>query len=134
VIIHATSQTRGARDVRIVLADGTTGATSSEAWLTVNTGNIQAMMPKVEMLGDKLFVSYGLWDSTQRTNKKIDWYTQMVDLSLKALGSAKAATGIEFVKSSPLFHFSGGPNAGNVGWVSGNALHTLTVSVASVAP
>ena|GEM_PF-1223271 len=134
VIIHATSQTRGARDVRIVLADGTTGATSSEAWLTVNTGNTQATMPKVEMLGDKLFVSYGLWDSTQRTNKKIDWYTQMLDLSLKALGPAKAATGIEFVKSSPLFHLSGGPNAGNVGWVSGNALHTLTVSVASVAP
>lgn len=134
VIVHTTSQGRSARDVRIVLADGTTGATSAEAWLTTNTGNIQATMPKVEVLGEQLFVSYGLWDSTQRTNKKLDWYTLLVDLTLKPVGSAKAATGIEFVKSSPLFRFSAGPNAGSVGWVSGNALHTLSVNVATLAP
>ena len=28
--------------------------------------------------------------------------------------------------------FADGPSAGNIGWVSGNAMHTLTVSVASV--
>lgn len=134
VLIHTTSQGRSARDVRIVLADGTTGATSSEAWLTANTGNIQATMPKVEALGDRLFVSYGLWDSTQRTNKKIDWYTLLVDLTLKPLAAAKAATGVEFVKSAPLFRFPGGPNAGSVGWVSGNPLHSLTVNLASAAP
>src|SRR6478609_9480914 len=86
------------------------------------------------VLAEQLFVSYGLWDSTQRTNKKLDWYTLLVDLTLKPVGSAKAATGIEFVKSSPLFRFSAGPNAGSVGWVSGNALHTLSVNVATLAP
>lgn len=133
-IIHTTSQGRSARDVRIVLADGATGAPSAEAWLTTNTGTIQATMPKVEVLGDKLFISYGTWDSGQRSNKKIDWYTLLLDATLKPVGPARAATGVEFVKSSPLFQFSGGPNAGNVGWVSGNAMHTLSVSVASPAP
>ncbi|HET7543312.1 MAG TPA: hypothetical protein VFK05_25740 [Polyangiaceae bacterium] len=136
VIIHTSAQGRTARDVRILLANGTTGAmiAGSEAWLTMNTGNIQATMPKVELLGDKLFVSYGLWDSTQRTNKKIDWYSLLVDLTLKPLGSAKAVTGIEFVKSAPLFRFTAGPSAGSVGWVSGNSMHTLSVTVASAAP
>ncbi|MES1174146.1 MAG: hypothetical protein ABUL62_07430 [Myxococcales bacterium] len=134
VIIHTTSQTRTARDVRIVLADGTTGATTSEAWLTTNTGNIQATTPKVEVLGDKLFVSYGLWDSTSRTNKKIDWYSLLLGLDLKPVGAAKAAPNVEFVTSSPLFRFAGGPSAGSVGWVSGNAMHTLSVNVASSAP
>jgi len=133
VIVQTTSQGRSARDVRILLANGTTGATLSEAWLTTNTGNIQATMPKVEVLGDVLFVSYGLWDSTQRTNKKIDWYSLLVDLTLKPLAAAKAAPGIEFVRSSPLFRFSAGPSAGSVGWVSGNAMHTLSVNVASPA-
>jgi len=86
------------------------------------------------VLGDKLFVSYGLWDSTQRTNKKIDWYSLLLDATLKPLGAAKAASGIEFVKSAPLFRFPAGPSAGSVGWVSGNAMHTLTVNVASPAP
>jgi hypothetical protein len=134
VIVHTSSQGRTARDVRIVLANGTTGATLSEAWLTTNTGNIQATMPKVEVLADKLFVSYGLWDSTQRTNKKIDWYSLLTDLALKPLGAAKAAPGIEFVRSSPLFRFPAGPSAGSVGWVSGNAMHTLSVNVVSPAP
>jgi len=134
VIVHTTSQGRSARDVRILLANGTTGATLAEAWLTTNTGNIQATMPKVEILGENLFVSYGLWDSTERTNKKIDCYSLLVDLTLKPLGAAKAATGIQFVRSSPLFRFPAGPSAGSVGWVSGNALHTLSVNVASLAP
>ena len=90
VIVHTTAQDRTARDVRIVLANGTTGATLSEAWLTTNTGNIQAMMPKLELLGDKLLVTYGLWDSTQRTNKKIDWSSQLVDLTLKPVGSRQS--------------------------------------------
>jgi hypothetical protein len=134
VIIHTTSQTRTARDVRIVLADGMTGATQSEAWLTSNTGNIQATTPKVELLGDKLFVSYGSWDSTSRTNKKIDWYSLLLDLGLNSIGPAKAAPGVEFVPSSPLFRWAGGPSAGSVGWVAGNAMHTLSVNVASSAP
>ncbi|MEI9950320.1 MAG: hypothetical protein WDO74_15405 [Pseudomonadota bacterium] len=134
VIVHTTSQGRTARDVRILLANGTTGATLSEAWLTMNTGKIQATTPKLEVLGDKLFVSYGLWDSTQRTNKKIDWYSLLVDLTLRPVGAAKAAPGIEFVKSSPLFRFPAGPSAGSVGWVSGNAMHTLSVNVVSAAP
>jgi len=134
VIAHTTSQDRAARDVRIVLVNGSTGATLSEAWLTTNTGQIQATMPKVEVLADKLLVSYGLWDSTQRTNKKIDWYLLLLDLTLKPLGAAKAAPGIEFVTSSPLLRFPAGPNAGNVGWVSGNAMHTLSVNVVSPAP
>jgi hypothetical protein len=134
VIVYTTSQGRTARDVRILLANGTTGATQSEAWLTTNTGNIQATMPKVEVLGDQLFVSYGLWDSTQRTNKKIDWYSLLVDLNLKPLFAPKAAPGIEFVRSSPLFRFPAGPSAGRVGWVSGNAMHTLSVNVARTAP
>jgi hypothetical protein len=134
VIIHTSSQTRMARDVRIVLANGTTGATLSEAWLTTNTGNAQATMPKLELLGDKLLVTYGSWDSTQRTNKKIDWYSLLLDLSLKPVAAAKATPDVEFVTSSPLFRFAGGPNAGSVGWVSGNAMHTLSVNVASPAP
>jgi hypothetical protein len=134
VIVHTTSQGRSARDVRILLADGSTGATLSEAWLTTTTGNIQAIMPKVEVLGEQLFVSYGLWDSTQRTNKKIDWYALSVDLTLKPLALPEAVPGVEFVRSSPLFRFPAGPSAGRVGWVSGNAMHTLSVHVASSAP
>ncbi len=134
VVVHTSSQTRTARDVHIVLVNGTTGATLSDAWLTNNMGTTQATTPKLEVLGDKLFVSYGLWDSAQRTNKKIDWYSLLVDLTLKPVGAAKAETSVEFVTSSPLFRFAGGPNAGSVGWVSGNALHTLSVNVASAAP
>ncbi len=134
VIVHTTSQQRSDRDVRIVLVNGSTGATSSEAWLTTNTGKLQATTPKVEVLGDVLLVTYGLWDSSDRTNKNIDWYTQLLDMTLKPLGTAVAAPGVEFVTGSPLFRFAAGSNAGSVGWVSGNSSHTLTVSVASPAP
>jgi len=88
-------------------------------------------MPKVELLKDQLFVSYGLWDSTRTTNKKIDWYSLLLDTTLLPASAPKALTGVEFVTSSPLFRFPGGPNAGSVGWVSGNAGHTLSVGVAS---
>jgi len=134
VIVHTTAQGRSARDVRVVLADGTTGATSSEAWLTTNTGNIQATMPKVELLDNLfLFVTYGLWDSTKRTNKNIDWYWLALNpADLKPIGNAKAPAGVEFVKSAPLFRFSGGPHATAVGWVSGNSMHTLSVNVATL--
>jgi hypothetical protein len=134
VIVHTTAQGRSARDVRVVLADGTTGATSTEAWLTTNTGNVQATMPKVELLDNRfLFVTYGLWDSTKRTNKNIDWYWLALDAAdLKPIGGAKAPAGVEFVKSAPLFHFSGGPHASSVGWVSGNAMHTLSVNLATL--
>ena len=133
-IVHTTAQGRSARDVRIVLADGTSGATLSEAWLTTNSGNIQATMPKVELLDNLfLFVTYGLWDSTKRTNKSIDWYWLALNAAdLKPIGNGKAPAGVEFVKSAPLFRFSGGPYATSVGWVSGNALHTLSVNVATL--
>lgn len=128
-IVHTTSQGRTARDVRIVLVNGTTGVQSAEAWLTSNKGNIQATMPKVEVLGGQLFVTYGLWDSTNRTNKVINYFTQFVDMTLKPVGAAKAATGVEFVRAAPLFKFAAGPNAGKLGWASGNAAHTLNVNV-----
>ena len=108
------------------------GAQGTDAWLTSNTGNIQATMPKLEVLNQELWVSYGLWDSTNRTNKTINWYSLLVDLNLKPASTVKAIPSVEFVAGSPLFRFAGGPNAGNIGWVSGNAMHTLTVSVASV--
>ena len=130
-LIHTSSQGRAARDVHIVLANGTTGATSSDAWLTMNAAHTEATMPKLEVLNDALFVSYGLWDSTDRTNKKIAWYWQLLDSSLKPATAAKAMPDVEFVAASPLVHFTTGPNAGSIGWVSGNASHTLSVNVVS---
>jgi len=52
---------------------------------------------------------------------------------LQPVSAAKPLSGVEFVTSSPLFRFGAGPNAGSVGWVSGNAMHTLSVGVASAA-
>jgi hypothetical protein len=131
VMIHTSSQGRAARDVHVVLADST-GVKTSDAWLTTNTGNIQATMPKVEVLNQELWVTYGLWDSTSRTNKTINWNSLLVDMSLKPASAVKAVPIVEFVAGSPLFEFAAGPNAGNVCWVSGNAQHTLTVNVATV--
>ena len=130
-LIHTSSQGRAARDVHIVLANGTTGATLSDAWLTTNAAHTEATMPKLEVLDGSLFVSYGLWDSTDRTNKKISWYWQVLDSSLKPTTAATALPDVEFVAASPLVHFGTGPNAGAVGWVSGNASHTLSVNVVS---
>ena len=108
------------------------GVKASDAWLTTNTGNTQATMPKLEVLNQELWVTYGLWDSTDRTNKTINWYSLLVDMSLKPASAVKAIPGVEFVAGSPLFKFAAGPNAGKVGWVSGNAMHTLTVNVAAI--
>jgi hypothetical protein len=130
-IVHTTAQGRAARDVRIVLASATNGMVSAEAWLTTNATGLQATMPKVELLGQTLLVSYGLWSSSTRNNKKIDWYFVLLDQALKPLMQPKIVPGIEFTPSSPAFRFAEGPNAGNVGWISGNANHTLSVNVAS---
>jgi hypothetical protein len=130
-IIHTSSQGRAARDVHIVLADSTTGVSGADAWLTTNVANTQATMPKLEALGGQLFVSYGLWDSAARSNKQITWYWQSVDLTLKPTSAATAMPDVEFVTSSPMIRFAGGPNAGSIGWVSGNASHTLSVNVVS---
>jgi hypothetical protein len=129
-IVHTTSQGRTMRDVRIVTAKSSDGTQVAEAWLTNNTGKIMATIPKLERMGDRIMVSYGLWDSTSRTNKKIDWYVLLVDQNLKVLNSPKNITGVEFIPGLPSFRFPGGPNAGRIGWVSGNASHTLSVHVA----
>ncbi len=131
VMIHTSSQGRAARDVHLVLADSS-GMKTLDAWLTTNTANIQATMPKLEVLNQELWVTYGLWDSTSRTNKTITFSSLLVDLTLKPASAVKPVPSVEFVAGSPLFKFAAGPNAGNVGWVSGNAMHTLTVNVASV--
>ena len=48
VIVHTTSQGRGARDVRLVLADGTTGKAdpASAVWLTTNQGTVTRPCPR----------------------------------------------------------------------------------------
>jgi hypothetical protein len=55
----------------------------------------------------------------------------LIDPSLKPVSAVNALSNVEFVASSPMFRFAAGPNAGDIGWVSGNAMHTLTVNVAS---
>jgi hypothetical protein len=132
LMAHTTSQGRAARDVRLVLADGATGkaATAGAVWLTTNKAGVNATIAKVELLGDAALVTYALWDTTKK--HQLDWYAALVDpASLAVVAPAKALTGVEFVDSAPLFRFKGGPNAGRVGWVSGNAAHTLSVHVAS---
>jgi hypothetical protein len=132
LMVHTTSQGRAARDVRLVLADGATGkaATAGAVWLTTNKAGVHATISKVELLGDAALVTYALWDSTKK--HQLDWYAALLDpASLAVIMPAKALTGVEFIDSAPLFRFKGGPNAGRVGWVSGNAAHTLSVHVAS---
>jgi hypothetical protein len=134
LMVHTTSQGRAARDVRLVLADGATGkaATATAVWLTTNKAGVQATMPKVALLGNAALVTYALWDSTKK--HQLDWYAALVDpSSLAVVAPPQAITGVEFVDSAPLFVFKGGPNAGRVGWVSGNAAHTLSIHVASLA-
>ncbi len=132
LIVHTTSQGRSARDVRLVFANGSTGvAEASPVWLTTNIGTTQATMPKVEQLGDNMLVTYALWDSTKK--HELTWYAALLDAKLATVVMPKAIAGVEFVDAAPLFRFKGGPNAGQVGWVSGNATHTLSVRVASLA-
>ncbi|WP_188704690.1 hypothetical protein [Silvimonas iriomotensis] len=129
-ITHTTSDTRAARDVRLVLANGGNGTTSATAWLTSNTGTTQAIMPKIAPLQSNLLVTWGTWDSASRTNHSVTWYAQLVDQNLSPLGTPTTLSGVEFVAGLPLFTFPAGPNQGAVGWVSGNANGSITVNVA----
>ena len=131
-VVHTTNQQRAARDVRIVLASGVDGSTKSSAWLTTNAVNVQAVTPKLEAVGDKILVTYGLWNSRDRTNKVIEWRFVLLDGDLKMVANYGAAGGVEFTADAPLIRFVGGPNAGKVGWVSGNDAGTLSVNVVQV--
>ncbi|HTM44005.1 MAG TPA: hypothetical protein VL137_03565 [Polyangiaceae bacterium] len=130
VITHTTSEGRNARDVRVITASGTDGTadTAGAVWLTSNPADTHATMPKVELLGDQLLVTYALWPGSGHT---LSWYAALLDSSLATVVAAKQVPNVEFVDSAPLFRFKGGLNLGNVGWVSGNATHTLTVGIAS---
>lgn len=132
-IVHTSSQGRGARDVRLVFANGTNGTAdaASARWLTTNQGTTHATMPKVEQLGDYLLVTYALWDSTK--GHQLTWQATLLDTAGATVAAPKALPDVEFVDAAPLFRFKGGPNAGRVGWVSGNAAHTVSVRVASLA-
>jgi hypothetical protein len=131
LMVHTTSDSRGARDVRLVYADGATGKAdlTGAVWLTTNKGTVNATMPKLERFGADVLVTYALWDSTKK--HELDWYAAVLDASLKTVVAPAAISGVEFVDSAPLFRFAGGPNAGAVAWVSGNAAHTLSVHVAT---
>jgi hypothetical protein len=131
LMVHTTSQGRGARDVRLVYADGATGKAdlAGAVWLTTNQGTVNATMPKLERLGDFVLVTYALWDSAKK--HQLDWTAAVLDASLKTVVAPAAIAGVEFVDAAPLFRFTGGPNAGAVAWVSGNASHTLSVHVAT---
>jgi hypothetical protein len=133
LMVHTTSQGRGARDVRLIIADGANGKAdaASQTWLTTNQGTVHATMPKVELLGGHVLVTYALWDSTKK--HQLTWYAALLDASMKTVLPAQVMTGVEAVDSAPLFRFKGGPNAGKVGWVSGNPSHTLSVNVASLS-
>ncbi len=130
LIVHTTSEGRGARDVRLVFADGGSGTADDGAavWLTQNQGDTHATMPKVELLGDYVLVTYALWSGEQN----LTWYAALLDANLGVVVAPAVVPNVEFVDSAPLFRFAGGPNVGQVGWVSGNASHTLTVGVASI--
>jgi hypothetical protein len=131
LMVHTTSQGRGARDVRLVYADGATGKAdlAGAVWLTTNQGTVNATMPKLERLGDRVLVTYALWDSAKK--HQLDWYAAVLDGALKTVVAPAIVPGVEFVDSAPLFRFPGGPNAGAIAWASGNATHTLTIHVAT---
>jgi hypothetical protein len=131
LIVHTTSQGRSARDVRLVFANGSTGTAdgNSAVWLTNNASPLQATMPKVELLSGQVLVTYGLWDSSK--GHQLTWYAAVLDSSLATVKSPSSVANVEFIDSAPLFRLTNGPNAGKVGWVSGNSSHTLSVHVAS---
>jgi hypothetical protein len=116
--------------VRLVFADGDSGAAdgAGAVWLTENGGNTHATMPKVELLGEYILVNYAAWTSGSHD---LTWYATLLNDSLAEIVPPTVMPGVEFIDSAPLFRFAGGPNAGKVGWVSGNASHTLTVGVVS---
>jgi hypothetical protein len=128
-IVHTSSEGRSARDVRVVIADGSNGTPNGSAWLSNNPGGTHATMSKVESLGEYLLVSYALWPGS---GHQLTWYAALLDSDLNIVVAPSVIQGVEFIDSAPLFVFPGGPNAGKVGWVSGNASHTLTVGVADL--
>jgi hypothetical protein len=132
LMVHTTSQGRGARDVRLVYADGATGKAdlAGAVWLTTNQGTVNATMPKLERLGDYVLVTYALWDSSKK--HQLDWYAAVLDASLKTVVAPSALSGVEFVDSAPLVRLAAGPNAGAIAWASGNAAHTLSIHVATL--
>jgi hypothetical protein len=132
LIVHTTSQGRAARDVRLVAADGSSGVADGNGarWLTANQGTVHATMPKLELLGGYVLVTYASWDSTKK--HELVWYATLLDADLSTVAAPQVISNVEFVDAAPLFRFKGGPNNGKVGWVSGNASHTLAVRVASL--
>jgi len=82
-------------------------------------------------LGDYALVTYALWDSSKK--HELTWYAALLDASLATVAAPKVVPSVEFVDAAPLLHFKAGPNAGKVGWVSGNQAHTLSAHVASLA-
>jgi hypothetical protein len=133
LIVHTTSDGRGARDVRLVHADGTTGKPDAPGavWLTTNQGTVNATMPKVQLLGDYVLVTYAQWDSSK--HHALDWYAVVLDATFKVVAPPALLPNVEFIDAAPLIRLGGGPDAGHVAWVSGNATHTLSVHVASLA-
>ncbi|HEX2879889.1 MAG TPA: hypothetical protein VHO25_10195 [Polyangiaceae bacterium] len=131
-IAHTTSEGRNARDVRLVVADGGNGMadTAGAVWLTENPAGTHATMAKVALLGEYVLVTYALWTEDSHD---LAWHAAILDSSLATVVAPSALTGVQFVDSAPLFQFVGGPHAGSVGWVSGNAAHTLTVGVAAAS-
>jgi hypothetical protein len=132
MIAHTTSEGRNARDLRVVVADGGNGTAdmAGAMWLTENPTGTHATMAKVAVLGEYVLVTYALWTEDSHD---LAWYGAIVDGSLATVAAASELTGVQFVDSAPLFRFAAGPNAGSVGWVSGNAAHTLTVGVATAS-
>jgi hypothetical protein len=130
-IVHTSSQGRGARDVRLVFANGTSGTAdaASDHWLTTNEGTTHAPMLKVEQLGDYLLVTYALWDSMK--GHQLAWQATLLDAKGRHRRSAQTVPDVEVVDAAPLFRFKGGSNAGSVGWVSDNAARTMSIRVAS---
>ena len=128
-IVHTSSQDRTMRDVHVLITDNT-GKPVSDVWITNNTGTIQAVMPKLELLGQNLWVTYGLWDSGNGgASKSANWYAQVVSTDAKVVSGPKPLSGVEFDTSPPMFRFTAGPNNGGLAWVSGNSMHTLSVNV-----
>lgn len=130
VIAHTTSEGRNARDLRLVAADGGNGTADmgGAVWLTENPAGTHATMAKVALLGEYVLVTYAAWTEDSHD---LTWHSAILDNTLATVVAPAELPGVQFVDSAPLFHFAAGPNAGSVGWVSGNAAHTLTVAVAT---
>ena len=125
-IVHTTSQGRTARDVRIALASPSDGSTQASAWLTENTANRHATMVKVGVIQEHILVTYAIWPGE---GHELELYAMVLDQELKPVVPATPIADAEFIPSAPLIQFPAGPHAGQLGWVSGNDAHSLTVTV-----